>query len=102
MTLSNIHPKIDACMTKVRKLVPLKIDKCITKPADCSKLAAVCIDGLLFLGGYGEFVDTETCQSKLLLTEKSFPISGIDCCGSRLLCQFTGFANALFQADVSP
>jgi len=102
MSLSNIHPKIDTCTTKAREPMPLKTDKCMTKPADCRKLAAVCVAGLLFLGGYGEFVDTNTCQSKLVLTLKSFPISGIDCCGSKLLCCFTGFANALFLEDVSP
>lgn len=99
MSLPNPHPKIDACISKEREFIPIKVDKCISKPADCSKLVAACVAGLLLLGGYGEFVGTLVCKSKLLLTETSLPISGITCCGSRLVCEYSSFTNSLFLED---
>ena len=99
MTLINPHPEIDSCTTKRQEFIPQVIDKCLDKPLACKTLAEVCVAGLLLLGGYGEFVSTDTCQSKLLLTETSFPPSCITVCESKLVCEYTSFENSEFQAD---
>jgi len=99
MSLQAPHEKIDSCLTDRQEFTVPKVDKCMDKPVECSKLAAVCVGGLLLLGGYGELAGTLSCQSKLLLTVKSFPISCMTFCESKLICEYSSYANAEFLAD---
>ena len=99
MSLQNPHPKIDSCLTEKQEFTVEKIDKCIEKPAECRSLVPVCVAGLLLLGAYGELVGTLSCESKLVLTEVSLPLSCMTFCDSRLICEYSSYENAEFLSD---